>query len=57
VHITFRNDVFDDSLYEHLKRAGIENATISESEAGIEDRFLELMTTENTSSSKGVGGM
>lgn len=57
VHITFRNDIFDDSLYEHLKRAGIENATISESEAGIEDRFLELMTTENTSSSKGVGGM
>jgi ABC-type multidrug transport system ATPase subunit len=57
VHITFRNDIFDDSLYEHLKKAGIENATISESEAGIEDRFLELMTTENTSSSKGVGGM
>jgi len=43
VHITFRDDEFDDSLYEHLKKAGIENATISESEAGIEDRFLELM--------------
>jgi ABC-type multidrug transport system ATPase subunit len=57
VHITFRNDIFDDSLYEHLKRAGIENATISESEAGIEDRFLELMTTENTPPSKEVGGM
>lgn len=43
VHITFRNNKFDDSLSGHLKRAGIENATISESEAGIEDRFLELM--------------
>jgi ABC-type multidrug transport system ATPase subunit len=43
VHITFRNDAFDDLLYEHLKKAGIENAKITESEAGIEDRFLELM--------------
>ena len=43
VHITFRNNVLNDSLYEHLKKAGIENATITESEAGIEDRFLELM--------------
>jgi ABC-type multidrug transport system ATPase subunit len=43
VHITFRNDSFDDSIYEHLKKAGIEYATITESEAGIEDRFLELM--------------
>ncbi len=44
VHITFRNDSFDDSIYEHLKKVGIENATITESEAGIEDRFLELMS-------------
>ncbi len=43
VHITFRNDEFDDSIYEHLKKAGIENATITETDAGIEDRFLELM--------------
>ena len=43
VHITFHNDEFDDSLFEHLKKAGIENTIISESEAGIEDRFLELM--------------
>jgi ABC-2 type transport system ATP-binding protein len=57
VHITFRNDSFEDSIYEYLKKAGIENATITESEAGIEDRFLELMTTENTPPSKGVGGM
>jgi len=44
VHITFRNDSYNDSIYEHLKKAGIENATITESEAGIEDRFLELMS-------------
>ena len=43
VHVTFRDDRFDDSVYEHLKKAGIENVMISESEAGIEDRFLELI--------------
>jgi ABC-2 type transport system ATP-binding protein len=43
VHITFCNDEFDGSLYKHLKKAGIENAVIREAEAGIEDRFLELM--------------
>jgi ABC-2 type transport system ATP-binding protein len=43
VHITFHNDEFDNSLYEHLKKAGIEKTTITESEASIEDRFLELM--------------
>jgi ABC-2 type transport system ATP-binding protein len=45
VHITFRGDVFDNLIYEHLKKAGIENASITETEAGIEDRFLELMKT------------
>jgi ABC-type multidrug transport system ATPase subunit len=48
VHITFRKNEFDESLFEHLKRAGIENATVSESEAGIEDRFLELMNKGTT---------
>jgi ABC-2 type transport system ATP-binding protein len=43
VHVTFRNDVFDDSIYEHLTKAGVINAEITEAEAGIEDRFLELM--------------
>jgi ABC-2 type transport system ATP-binding protein len=43
VHITFRNDTVDDSIYEHLKKAGIENAVVREADAGIEDRFLELM--------------
>jgi ABC-type multidrug transport system ATPase subunit len=57
VHITFRNNSYEYSIFEHLKKAGIENATITESEAGIEDRFLELMTTENTPPLKGAGGM
>ncbi|MDQ1296874.1 MAG: drug efflux transport system ATP-binding protein [Bacteroidota bacterium] len=52
VHITFRRDVFDDSLYEHLKKAGIKNAVISEAEAGIEDRFLELMKDNITANGK-----
>ena len=43
VHVTFRDDRLDDSVYEHLKKSGIENVMISESEAGIEDRFLELI--------------
>jgi len=43
VHITFRNDNFDDSLYEYLRAKGIYEVIISESQAGIEDRFLELM--------------
>ncbi|MCU0462285.1 MAG: ABC transporter ATP-binding protein [Bacteroidales bacterium] len=48
VHITFHNDEFDDSLYEHLKKVGIEKTTITESEASIEDRFLELMKKGTT---------
>jgi ABC-2 type transport system ATP-binding protein len=43
VHVTFTNDKFDDSIYEYLKSMGIGNVKISESRAGIEDRFLELM--------------
>jgi ABC-type multidrug transport system ATPase subunit len=46
VHVTFRNNVFDDSIYEHLKKAGVMNAEITETVAGIEDRFLELMKGE-----------
>lgn len=43
VHVTFRNDVFDDSIYKYLIKAGVMNAKITEAVAGIEDRFLELM--------------
>ena len=44
VHATFADDTIDPSLYNHLKNNGVTNATISETEAGIEDRFLELMS-------------
>ena len=43
VHVTFRDDRIDGSLYDYLKTAGLSNVTITESVAGIEDRFLELM--------------
>jgi ABC-type multidrug transport system ATPase subunit len=43
VHVTFTDDKYDNSIYEYLGRLGINNAIISETEAGIEDRFLELM--------------
>jgi ABC-type multidrug transport system ATPase subunit len=43
VHITFRDDKLDESIYVHLRKKGIENAVITEAEATIEDRFLELM--------------
>jgi ABC-type multidrug transport system ATPase subunit len=43
VHVTFRSDEFDNSLYEYLNRMGISNVVINETSAGIEDRFLELM--------------
>jgi ABC-2 type transport system ATP-binding protein len=47
VHITFKNDRFEDSLIELLKNRGIKNLKISEMEAGIEDRFLELMEPDD----------
>lgn len=43
VHVTFKNDEIDDSLKEYLSKEGIGNVTVEVSEAGIEDRFLELM--------------
>jgi ABC-type multidrug transport system ATPase subunit len=43
VHVTFRSNRIDDSVYEHLKKEGIDNPVIYETEPGIEDRFLELM--------------
>jgi ABC-2 type transport system ATP-binding protein len=43
VHVTFRNNRYDESLFNFLKSESIENVTIEESKAGIEDRFLELM--------------
>jgi ABC-2 type transport system ATP-binding protein len=43
VHVTFTDDTICSSIYDYLKSSGISNASISETEAGIEDRFLELM--------------
>ncbi len=43
VHVTFIGDKYDDSLFDHLKFHGITGVTITPMEAGIEDRFLELM--------------
>jgi drug efflux transport system ATP-binding protein len=45
IHVTFERDKYDDSLLIFLKSEEIENVTIEESRAGIEDRFLELMAT------------
>ncbi|HNR40780.1 MAG TPA: ABC transporter ATP-binding protein [Bacteroidales bacterium] len=46
VHVTFKEDEFDDSIYKHLDRMGVINARITETKAGIEDSFLELMQKE-----------
>ena len=43
VHVTFKNNIADNSVYTYLDNLGINNVVINETEAGIEDRFLELM--------------
>jgi ABC-type multidrug transport system ATPase subunit len=43
VHVTFNDDRLNDSLFRFLQDAGLSNVTAEETEAGIEDRFLELM--------------
>jgi ABC-type multidrug transport system ATPase subunit len=43
VHVTFKNDVYDDSLMEYLAGKSVTEIEINETKAGIEDRFLELM--------------
>jgi ABC-2 type transport system ATP-binding protein len=48
VHVTFKNNKFDDSLINVLKNNGIDDAQINEAEAGIEDRFLELMEHDDS---------
>ena len=56
VHVTFRDDEFDQSLFEYLSSKGINNAVINETRAGIEDRFLELMKPEKLGlGSQGAG--
>jgi ABC-2 type transport system ATP-binding protein len=43
IHVTLMNDSADSSLAEYLISEGIGDAVIQEADAGIEDRFLELM--------------
>ena len=43
IHVTLANDASENSILEYLKREGIRDAAIQEADAGIEDRFLELM--------------
>ena len=43
VHATFSDDHIDESLFRFLSEEGLSNVTAVETEAGIEDRFLELM--------------
>lgn len=50
VHVTFRNNIFDESLLRHLTGNGINDAEITEMKAGIEDRFLELMEVNGNES-------
>ena len=46
VHVTFVNDCLDETIFDHLKKAGIAKVSVNEIKAGIEDRFLELMERE-----------
>lgn len=43
IHVTFPDEKPDRALSEFLLKNGITDAVINETEAGIEDRFLELM--------------
>lgn len=43
VHVTFTGDLMKESLITFLSEAGLKNVTVDETQAGIEDRFLELM--------------
>ncbi len=45
VHVTFAEDKIEPALYDHLKKSGVTGVEVTRTEAGIEDRFLELMNT------------
>ncbi len=48
IHVTFSEEKPDKALIEFLVKNGITDAVINETEAGIEDRFLELMGKDET---------
>ncbi len=56
VHVTFENDRYDKEIYQFLSSHGINDVLINETEANIEDRFLELMNRDLTPPLKGNGG-
>lgn len=43
VHVTLKDDATEKQLLENLIRSGLNDVIVKETEAGIEDRFLELM--------------
>jgi ABC-type multidrug transport system ATPase subunit len=43
VHVTFKADLADEDFRRYLAGAGLTDVCVSETKAGIEDRFLELM--------------
>jgi len=47
VHVTFRENGYDDSIYQYLKEKGAGAVEIVETKAGIEDRFLQLMNIDS----------
>ncbi|HKK40909.1 MAG TPA: ABC transporter ATP-binding protein [Bacteroidales bacterium] len=47
VHVTFKNDMSSLNLAEYLRKEGLDDVRIDTADAGIEDRFLELMNKEN----------
>ena len=55
VHLTFKNDTFDESVLGFLKAENIEQTEVFESGAGIEDRFLELMEKSSERRAQGAG--
>lgn len=48
IHVTLVNNASENSILEYLNREGISDAAIQEADAGIEDRFLELMEKGDT---------
>jgi ABC-type multidrug transport system ATPase subunit len=52
VHVTFRENDPGETIYNFLAGKGINDASISEAQAGIEDRFLELMEKEGAAQAK-----
>ncbi|MBI5010850.1 MAG: hypothetical protein HZB98_14640, partial [Bacteroidia bacterium] len=56
VHVTFKNNLIPENIDSLLREQGITDAIISETEAGIEDRFLELMQTAGPSFAKTTEG-